>query len=308
MRFINVHQTLSTLAALAALSAGCTKNAPIAAEPPSAKPAATSPAASAPDCRTQGAGRYATVNGLKMYYEVHGKGRPLVLLHGALTTIESSFGKVLPALSCTRQVIAIEQQAHGRTADINRPLSYTQMADDTAALLRQIGIQQADFYGYSMGGATALQVAVRHPALVRKLVLVSAGYNNDGMQPELAAFMSSIDPNNAPWAGALKAEFQSVAPHPEQWPAPLVRVKELVATNKGLRPEDIRGVKAQTLVVTGDRDAMTLEHTISLYRLLPKAELAVFPGTDHFPGMVNRSEWTLATVPAFLDAPIAEAK
>jgi pimeloyl-ACP methyl ester carboxylesterase len=99
-----------------------------------------------------------------------------------------------------------------------------------------------------------------------------------------------------------------VAPKPEQWPAPLVRVKELVATNKGLSPEELRAVKAPALIVTGDRDVMTLEHTISLYRLLPKAELAVFPGTDHFPGIVNRSQWTLAIVPAFLDAQIAEAK
>jgi pimeloyl-ACP methyl ester carboxylesterase len=115
---------------------------------------------------------YASVGGLEMYYEIHGAGRPLVLLHGALMTIEG-FGKLLPPLAQTRQVIAIEQQAHGRTADIDRPFSYERMADDTAALLREIGIEGADFFGYSMGGAIALQVAVRDPELVRKLVLAA---------------------------------------------------------------------------------------------------------------------------------------
>src|ERR671935_3223680 len=121
-------------------------------------------------------GQYASVNGLTMYYEVHGAGRPLVLLHGALSAIGTSFGKVLPSLAKTRQVIAVEQQAHGHTADIDRPLTYEQMADDTAALLRHLEIGSADVYGYSLGGGVALQLAIRHPELVRKLVLVSASH------------------------------------------------------------------------------------------------------------------------------------
>src|SRR5919199_4740760 len=116
-------------------------------------------------------GQYASVNGLNMYYEVHGAGRPLVLLHGALSAIGTSFGKVLPSLAETRQVIAVEQQAHGHTADIDRPLTVPQMADDTAALLRQLDVGQADLFGYSLGAAIALQVAMQHPELVRKLVL-----------------------------------------------------------------------------------------------------------------------------------------
>src|SRR5512142_2518219 len=114
-------------------------------------------------------GNTARVNGLNMYYEIHGTGRPLVLLHGALSTLETDFGKVLPALAQTRQVIGIEQQGHGHTADVNRPLTYEQMAEDTAALLRQIGIDRADFFGYSMGGGIALQIAIQHPDRVRKL-------------------------------------------------------------------------------------------------------------------------------------------
>src|SRR5687767_6287748 len=122
------------------------------------------PICSTPSAR---AGRYAEVNGLRMYYEVHGTGRPVVLIHGALTTIQGSFGKILPTLACTRQVIAVELQAHGRTADIGRPFSNENSADDVAALLRHLRIAQADVVGYSMGGSTAIRVATRHPALVR---------------------------------------------------------------------------------------------------------------------------------------------
>jgi pimeloyl-ACP methyl ester carboxylesterase len=119
---------------------------------------------------------YAPVNGLPMYYEVHGSGRPLVLLHGGISNIETDFGLVLPGLAKERQVIAIEQQAHGHTGDIDRPLSIAQMADDIVALLRQIGVENADFFGYSMGGAIALQIGIEHPEMVGKLVLAAVGY------------------------------------------------------------------------------------------------------------------------------------
>src|SRR5881398_2067599 len=118
---------------------------------------------------------YAPVNGLRMYYEIHGEGRPLILLHGAYMTIDT-MGPILPGLAETRQVIAAEQQAHGHTADVDRPLTYEQMADDTAALARHLEIDNADVFGYSMGGGVALQLAIRHPSLVRKLVLVSTSY------------------------------------------------------------------------------------------------------------------------------------
>src|SRR5438094_514759 len=128
---------------------------------------------------------YAPVNGLNMYYEIHGTGEPLVLLHGALSAIGTSFGKLLPTLAETRQVIAVEQQAHGRTADIDRPLTIEQMAEDTAALLSHIGIEQADIFGYSMGAGIALHMAIKHANLVRKLVLAAVTYNNDGFHPGL---------------------------------------------------------------------------------------------------------------------------
>ena len=145
----------------------------------------------------EGKGGYASVNGLNMYYEVHGTSRPpLVLLHGALSAIGTSFERVLPSLAKTRRVIAIEQQAHGHTADINRSPTIEQMADDTTALLRNLGIEEADIFGYSLGAGIALQVTIKHPDLVRKLVLAAVTYNKDGLQPGLLAGMENLKPEN----------------------------------------------------------------------------------------------------------------
>src|SRR5262245_28562802 len=127
-------------------------------------------------------GRYAAVNELKLYYEIHGRGRPLVLIHGGGSTIESTFGRILPDLAKTHQVIAVELQAHGHTLDIDRPLSFEQDADDVAALLKQLKVEKADIMGFSNGGTTALQIGIRHPELVNKLVLLSAAYKRRGMR------------------------------------------------------------------------------------------------------------------------------
>ena len=137
-------------------------------------------------------GRYANVNGLRMYYEIHGKGQPLVLLHGGLGVI-GMFEQILPGLVETRQVIGVELQAHGHTADINRPLSFDLMADDIAALIKHLGLKSADIFGYSLGGGVALQTAIRHPDVVRKLVIVSAPYKSDGWYPEVRAGMSAMN-------------------------------------------------------------------------------------------------------------------
>src|SRR6266851_5254519 len=144
----------------------------------------------ATDRRTSGTDQatdgFASVHGLKMYYTIHGAGKPLVLLHGAFSTIDTDFGKLLPTLAQTRQVIGVEQQAHGNTADVDRPLSYEQMAEDTVALVRQLGIANADFFGYSMGGGIALQIALRHPDLVRKFVFAGGtSYSLEGLYPEM---------------------------------------------------------------------------------------------------------------------------
>src|SRR5713101_7985131 len=147
-----------------------------------------------------GKGSYAEVHGLKMYYEIHGEGFPLVLLHGGLSTIDTSFGKVLPGLAGRRQVIAIEQQAHGHTADSDRPLTYQQMANDTIALLSHIGIECADFFGYSIGAGIAIEIAIEHPKVARKLVVATPIFTADGFQPGVLAGMEALQ-NEATGSG-----------------------------------------------------------------------------------------------------------
>jgi pimeloyl-ACP methyl ester carboxylesterase len=260
---------------------------------------------------------YASVNGLEMYYEIHGTGRPLVLLHGALMTIEQ-FGDVLPSLAKTRQVIAIEQQAHGRTADIDRPFRYEQMADDTAALLRQLGIEEADVFGYSMGGSLALQIAMEHPELVRKLVVAAAAYSNDGVYPEVLEGIEKLKPEDfagSPWQEA----YASVAPNPEDWPTLLAKVQELDRDFQGWSPEAISSIEAPTLVIVGDADIVRPEHAVEMLRLLgggtpgdlagglPRSQLAVLPGTTHVT-LVDRADWLTSMITPFLDAPMPEGK
>jgi pimeloyl-ACP methyl ester carboxylesterase len=264
-------------------------------------------------------GDYAAVNGLELYYEVHGTGQPLVLLHGAYMTIDA-MGEVVPALAETRQVIAVELQGHGRTADIDRPLTYEQMADDTAALLRHLGIEQADVFGFSMGGGVALQVAVRHPDVVRKLVVASASYTSDGMHPELLEMIPTITPEV--FAGSpIEEDYLRTAPNPDDFPTLVAKLKQLDMEPFAWPQEDIQGISAPTLIIVGDSDAIRLEHAVELFRLLgggvmgdlsglPKSQLAVLPGTTHFVppgnGVLDRADWLLSIIPPFLDAPMPE--
>ena len=261
---------------------------------------------------------YAPVNGLQMYYEIHGAppsdGVPLVLLHGAYLTIEG-FGWLLPALAEARQVIAPEMQAHGRTADVDRSLTYEQMADDTAALIRHLGIARADVFGYSMGGAIALQLAIRHPELVRKQVVASASYRLDGMHAVALEMFPNITPEF--FAGSpIEEGYQRTAPNPEDFPKLVEKLKTLDTTDFAWPEEDIRGISAPTLLIVGDSDGIRLEHAVEFFRLLgggvmgdlaglPKSQFAVLPGTTHyFPpgfGVVDRVDWLLPMVSIFLD-------
>ena len=261
---------------------------------------------------------YAPVNGLEMYYEIHGAGEPLVLLHGAYMTIDA-MGELVPGLAETRQVIGVEQQGHGRTADVERPITYEQMADDTAALLRHLGIERADVFGFSLGGGVALQLAIRHPGLVRKLVVASVSFTSDGMQPELHGMVPSITPEM--FAGSpIEAGYLEVAPNPGDFPRLVEKLKRLDMTPFAWPAEDVRGIEAPTMVVVGDADAIRLEHAVETFRLLgggamgdlaglPKSRLAVLPGTTHFippgSGILDRARWLLEMVPAFLDAPVS---
>ena len=255
---------------------------------------------------------YAQVNGLNMYYEIHGAGQQLVVLHGSFMTIEL-MGRLVPGLARSRQVIAVEFQGHGHTADIDRPITYEQLADDTAGLLRHLGIGTADVCGYSLGGGVALQVAIRHRELVRKLVIVSAPYSSDGMYPEVLAAIEQITPelfDGTPWREA----YDRTAPHPEAFPALVAKLKELDLTPFAWPPEAVRAIAAPTLIILGDADGTRPKHAVEMFRLrgggvfgdlagLPAAQLAVLPGTTHL-GLLDRSEWLLAMIPPFLDAPL----
>jgi pimeloyl-ACP methyl ester carboxylesterase len=260
---------------------------------------------------------YLSVNGLEMYYEIHGTGEPLVLLHGGLSTIDSLFAQLLPELAKTRQVIAIEQQAHGHTADIDRPLTYENMVEDTAALLQELGITNADVFGFSMGGTTALGLAIKHPELVRKLVVGSAPYNNDGMNPENLMGMQNMSAE-ALAGSPLEAAYLQVAPNPENWPALLTKVGQLSRDFEGWSAEDIQAIKAPTLILMGDTDAVLLEHGVEMFKLLggglggafgilPNSQLAILPGTNHY-SILYRTDLLLPIVNPFLDAPLPEAQ
>ena len=196
---------------------------------------------------------YAPVNDLSMYYEVHGEGPPLILLHGSYMTADM-MRPLATGLAGTRQVIVPELQGHGRTADADRPITYERLADDTAALARHLGVEQADVIGFSMGGSTALQVAIRHPALVRRLVVASAGFRSDAMLPEAIALFPSITPEM--FAGSpVETEYQRLAPNPGDFPALVEKLKALHTTDFAWPEDDIRAIAAPTLIVLGDSDA-----------------------------------------------------
>jgi pimeloyl-ACP methyl ester carboxylesterase len=269
------------------------------------------------DAQAPGAGNYASVNGLNMYYEIHGVGQPLVLLHGAFSAIGTSFGNVLPELAKTRQVIAFEMQGHGRTADIDRPLSYEQMADDTAALLRYLDIEQADVFGYSTGGGVALQVAIRYPEIVRKLVLASVAYKLDGVHPGLMEGLAEMKPEmmfGSPW----HEEYMRIAPKPEDFATLFAKKAQMDRNIKDVPAEVIESIKAPTLLIIGDSDIIRPEHAVEMFRLLgggvvgdvaglPNSQLAILPGTTHVT-LVERTEWLVSMIAAFLDAPMPDAE
>jgi pimeloyl-ACP methyl ester carboxylesterase len=254
---------------------------------------------------------YAPVNGLEMYYEIHGSGQPLVLLHGNLSAIGTSFGKVLPQLAATRRIIAVEQQGHGHTADIDRPFSIAQWAQDTTALLRHLGIEQADFFGYSSGGAVALEIALRSPALVRKLVLAGGtSYSRDGFYPELLAAGESMKPEDLD-GSPFQQEYARIAPHPEHWHRLVAKIADLDRASGDWSGEALASIKAPALLIIGDSDIVRPEHTVAMFRLLgggvpgdlvglPRSQLAILPGTMHVT-LVDRAEWLVSMIEAFLD-------
>lgn len=248
---------------------------------------------------------YAPVNGLRLYYEIHGTASParppLVLLHGGGDTIKTSFGQILPQLARDRQVIAFEQQGYGHTADIaDRPFSFEQSADDTAALLGHLRIEKADLFGFSNGGTIALQVAIRHPKAVRKLVLASTLLKRDGAYPWLWEAIAQARLENMP--KELQEEYLAVAPHPENLRLFHDKAAQRMRDFKDIPADAIRGITAPALVIVGDADVVRPEHAVETFRLLPHAQLAVLPATDHMK-VTARTEWLVPMIGAFLDAP-----
>jgi pimeloyl-ACP methyl ester carboxylesterase len=268
-----------------------------------------------PTIRTGNGHGYAPVNGLQMYYEVHGGGgdRPLVMLHGNLSTIGVDFGGIIPSLAKTRQVIGIEQQAHGHTADIDRPLSIRQWARDTAALLAHLGIERADLFGYSSGSAVAFQLALDHPELVGKLILASFSYRLDGLHPGLMDNVQGLKPEHL--AGTpFEQDYARVAPNPGDWPKLIEKIGQMEHDVPEWSADDVRGITAPTMLITGDSDIVRPEHSVEIFRLLgggvigdlaglPRSRLAILPGTTHIT-LVQRADWLSSMVGEFLDAEV----
>src|SRR5687768_5075720 len=235
-------------------------------------------------------GKRVKVNGMQMYYEVSGTGDPLVVLHGAYMNIPE-MGAIIPRLATTHRVYAVELQGHGRTTDINRPITYQNLADDVATFMDSVGLVNADVFGYSMGGQVALQLAIRHPAKVRKAVAASVAYDLRGWQPvytELIPTMTVEMIVGMPFA----AEYRKLAPNPNGFPE---LARKLIALEKEPMAweADVKKIRTPILIIAGDADVATLEHSIAMFRLLgggvmgdmgkplPASRLAVLPATSH---------------------------
>ena len=219
---------------------------------------------------------YAPVNGLNMYYEIHGKGAPLVLIHGGGSTIQTSFGRVLHSFAKDRQIIAVELQGHGHTADIDRPETFEQDADDIAALLKYLKIENADFFGFSNGGNTTMQIAIRHPDLVQKIILGSAFFKRDGMIPGFFNGLEHATLEDMPQL--LKEAYIKVAPDSNDLIKMFEKDKNRMLEFKDWNAEDIHSIKAPAFIIIGDEDVVRPEHAVEMVQLMPHARLSILPG------------------------------
>ena len=221
-------------------------------------------------------GHYAEVNGLKMYYEIHGSGSPLVLLHGGGSTIESNYGRIIPLLAKNHKVIAVELQAHGHTADRNQPLSFEQDADDVAALLKKLSITKADIMGFSNGGTTAMQLDIRHPEVAGRLVLASAIYSREGMFPGFFDYMKGAKFEEMPQP--LKDAYLKANPGDAQGLLNMFRRDvERMVNFKDISEESVKSIKAPVLVINGDKEAVQGAHALKLSQLIANARLIILP-------------------------------
>jgi pimeloyl-ACP methyl ester carboxylesterase len=265
---------------------------------------------------------YASVNGLNLYYEIHGSGEPLILLPGAFMTVEA-MGALIPELAATRRVIGVELQGHGHTADTPRALRFEGLADDIAALIRQLGLDQADLFGFSLGGGVALQTVIRHPEVVRKLALASTAFRRDGWYPEALAGMAAISIDT--FAGTpIHDAYLKTSPRPEAWPTFVAKMRHLLNEDYDWT-EGVAALKTPTLILIGDADGLRLAHAVECFGLLgggkadgdlaglPPAQLAVLPATTHvgwappYHGLITRTHLLLPMLTEFLDAPLPAA-
>jgi pimeloyl-ACP methyl ester carboxylesterase len=258
---------------------------------------------------------YAPINGLKMYYESHGSGQPLILIHGGAGST-GMFDPILPTLGLGRQVVTADLQAHGRTADIDRPLRYEFFGDDVAALADFLKLGKVDLMGYSLGAGAVLRAAIQRPELVRKLVIVSTPFRRDGWFQEVKEAMSSGSPESAEAMkqSPMYENYARIAPRPQDWQVLFAKLGEMLRRDYDWS-EDVRKIRAPTMVIVGDSDSVRPDHAVEFYKLLgggkedagwdgskmSKARLAIIPGTSHY--NIFMSPAMAAAAKAFLDAP-----
>ncbi|MBP2472432.1 pimeloyl-ACP methyl ester carboxylesterase [Crossiella equi] len=247
---------------------------------------------------------YAPADGLAVYYEVHGEGRPLVLLHGGALTIDLSFADLLPSLARRYRVIAIELQGHGRTRDrsSDEPMSFSRFAADVVAVLDHLSVDRADVFGFSLGGLVGLYLALEYPDRVNRLVAAAAHYHSSGYHEEITdpAGTSDLLPTAQDFADMVEA-YRAASPEPDHFDEFMGRLNVLVHSWPGLSTEELGRITAPTLLVIGDRDFVKVEHADSMRHLIPDARLAVLPGTKHME-VVRRAEYVLPMTEAFLGA------
>jgi pimeloyl-ACP methyl ester carboxylesterase len=243
---------------------------------------------------------HADSNGVKIYYEVHGDrdGVPLVLLHGAFMTIDINWASLLPALTPSRKVIAIELRGHGHSTDAKDPFSCPTMAADVAAVLRHLQVTRADVLGYSMGGIVATALALRHPDLVRKLIVMSAVFENSGWEPDAWERLKALPDDFAP--KVITDVYEKIAPDPKHWPVLVRKVKQMIYSFPGWPENELRALKAPLLIVLGDREGCRIERAVAVSRLVPTGQIGVIPDGDHF-FLWSRPDLLLPMISAFLD-------
>jgi pimeloyl-ACP methyl ester carboxylesterase len=254
---------------------------------------------------------YAKVNGLKMYYEIHGQGSPLVLIHGGGSTIQTTFGRVLDAFAKNHKVVAVELQAHGHTGDIDRPLSFQQDADDIATLLSQLGINKADIFGFSNGASTTLELAIRHPGIVSKIIVASTFFKKDGAPSWFWDMMSHPTFDGMP--KLLKEAYLRINPDRNALLTMYNRDVARMQSFPDIKEEDIKSITAQTLILIADRDVVKPEHAVEMYHLLPHAQLMILPGIHgEYIGEITTPQdqslihSTVSLIEKFLDAPMTK--